>query len=97
MPALIAGLRGSLTHRTSAQLYQRHHDAGDGGCQTCGEPIPCSARRHAAWVMEAAGDDSLLHEPPRPDSVTPAFTGYRLGGHGRRESWEGLRYDRYIP
>jgi len=65
--ALIPGMAGSLTHRTSAELYQRHRDAGDGACATCGHPTPCPTRCNATRVIAAAGDDPgacELRPPP---------------------------------
>src|SRR6266536_2104725 len=72
MQALIPGLRGSLTHRMSAELYQRHHDAGNGACRTCGYRTPCPPRRHAISVIVAAGEDPLSYDARSPNGVTPA-------------------------
>lgn len=62
MQPLIPGMRGSLTHRMSAELYQRHHDAGQGLCTACGQHTPCPARRHAQRVIVAAGDDPRAYD-----------------------------------
>jgi len=79
---------GSTFHRTSVELYQRHADRGDGSgrCVTCGQPTPCPARRHAARVIQAAGEDhrwydrrlpAVQAQAPRVDEAVTA-TGVRL-------------------
>ena len=73
MQALIPGMAGSLTHRMSTELYQRHRDAGDGACVTCGHPTPCPTRCNATRVIAAAGDDPGAYEP----YPTPAGTDLR--------------------
>jgi len=83
---LIPGLRGSLTHRTSAELYQRHHDVGSGACTTCGNPTPCPARRHATSVIVAAGEDPRSYDARVSHGVSPAGdTPHREEGHRQRQ------------
>jgi hypothetical protein len=71
----IRSLAGSLTHQVSTQLYQRHRDAGDGACSTCGQPMPCLARGNAARVILAAGEDPRAYEDrPTPANTPPPAT-----------------------
>jgi hypothetical protein len=63
----IDGLRDSMTYRLAVQMYRQHHDPPDGVCHRCDRPAPCPPRRHAAAVIEAAGDD-----PRRYDVAPPA-------------------------
>ena len=71
--SMIPGLRDSLTHRMSTELYQRHHDAGNGVCVACGWRTPCPARQRATSVIVAAGEDprsydtSAVSDPSRAD------------------------------
>jgi hypothetical protein len=71
MLTLIPGLRGSLTHQISADLYQNHRDTGLGRCACCARPAPCPARQHAISVLVAAGDDPHRYDSraPRPADV----------------------------
>src|SRR3989442_1086923 len=68
----IGTLPGGSVHRTSVELYQRHVDQGDGRCAACGLPTPCSARRHAAVVIRAAGEDPRWHDERLPAGQRPA-------------------------
>jgi hypothetical protein len=61
---VISGLRDSMTYRLAVQVYQRHHDPGDGVCRWCGLSAPCTPRGHAASVIQAAGDDPHRYDPP---------------------------------
>jgi uncharacterized protein YbjT (DUF2867 family) len=63
---LIPGMQETLTYRLSAELYQRHHDVGDGTCATCGSPTPCPARQHASSVIVAGGEDPSWYDAPPP-------------------------------
>jgi hypothetical protein len=54
---VIPGLRGSVLHIQCTEVYRRHQANGAGWCLTCGQPMPCLPRRHAAAVLLAAGDD----------------------------------------
>ena len=76
MHAPIPSLRGSSTHGLAAALYQRHHDSGAGRCVMCGVVAPCVARRHAAFVITAAGEDPRWY-----DSGPPYTSGAGQGGH----------------
>jgi hypothetical protein len=70
---VIPGLQGSPTHRLSAEVYQRHHDIGTGICAVCGQRTPCPARRHAALVILAAGEDPRWYDArPYQDAPIPA-------------------------
>ncbi len=62
MDALISSLPGSVTHQLAVEVYLRHHDAGAGACAECGGRAPCPARRHAAPVIEAAGEDPRWYD-----------------------------------
>jgi hypothetical protein len=113
MQALIPGLRGSITHRMSTELYQRHRDTGNGTCCACGYRTPCPARRHAMAVIYAAGENPVEYDTRRPDIATSPgngrrqpekravatlnYTGYHLGGRGRNVNWDGLFYERDSP
>jgi hypothetical protein len=61
---VIPGLRDSLTYQVSAELYQRHRDAGNGACAACGDSAPCPSRRHATSVIVAAGEDPRFYDVP---------------------------------
>lgn len=71
METPIPGLRGSLTHQISAELYRRHHDGGNGWCDTCGGRTPCPVRRYAASVIIAAGEDPRSYDMLRPGGAAP--------------------------
>jgi hypothetical protein len=71
METPIPGLRGSLTHRISAELYRRHHDDGNGWCDTCGGRTPCPVRRYAASVIIAAGEDPGTYDIPQQGGAAP--------------------------
>ena len=85
----IPGLRGTPTHQLAVQLFQDHHDAGDGRCAKCGLRPPCPAQWHAASVIQAAGEDPRQyetgpddrHQPEHPDALAEMFphhVGYRV-------------------
>jgi hypothetical protein len=61
---------GGELHRAACTLFRRHQPSPDdsGRCATCGLPTPCPAHRHAAQVIQAAGEHPAwyLGEPP-PD------------------------------
>ncbi len=95
MITVIPGLRQSPVYQVSADLYRRHHDAGHPRCTCCGQPTPCPARRHAATVLLAAGDDPHRHDRHgQPDTSSSGYVGYALGGRGNRLPPEGFAYDR---
>jgi len=58
----ISGLRESMTYRLAVQIYRTHFDPPDGACPQCGLPVPCPPRRHAAAVIEAAGEDPRRYD-----------------------------------
>jgi|SRR2546429_5273723 len=62
MEVLISSLPGSVTHRLAVEVYLRHSDAGAGACAECGGRVPCPPRRHAAQVIEAAGEDPRWYD-----------------------------------
>ncbi len=62
MEALISSLPGSVTHHLAVEVYLRHCDAGAGACAGCGGRVPCPARRNAAPVIEAAGEDPRWYD-----------------------------------
>ncbi len=66
----------SNLHRTNIELYQRHHDLGDGTgrCATCGLSTPCPARCHAAAVIRGAGEDPRWHDGHLLRQAPPAQT-----------------------
>src|SRR6266540_5654819 len=74
MEVLISSLRGSVTHQLAVEVYLRHCDAGAGACAGCGGRVPCPARRHAAPVIEAAGEDPRWYDAQamadRPGAAT---------------------------
>ena len=63
---VIPGLRGSLMHRMSVDLYQYHGNIQGGCCIQCGCRAPCPTRQHAATVLAAAGDDPLQYDDYLP-------------------------------
>lgn len=63
MAAVIPRFQGSATHLLAVELYMRHADMGSGYCVRCGRPAPCDSRRHARYVLMAAGDHPDNHEP----------------------------------
>jgi hypothetical protein len=63
---VIVGLRDSMTYLLAVQLYQGHRPQG-GVCSRCGHSAPCTPRRNAAGVIEAAGED-----PRRYDAAPPS-------------------------
>jgi hypothetical protein len=82
--APIPGLGGSPTHRLSVEVYQRHHDAGNGVCVVCGYRTPCLARRHAASIILAAGEDPRWYDAGSlPGTPRPADTPRPGGGYQR--------------
>lgn len=62
MESLISSLPGSVTYQLAVEVYLRHCDAGVGTCAGCGGRVPCPARRHAAPVIEAAGEDPRWYD-----------------------------------
>ncbi len=62
MESLISSLPGSVTYHLAVEVYLRHCDAGAGTCAGCGGRVPCPARRHAAPVIEAAGEDPRWYD-----------------------------------
>jgi hypothetical protein len=82
--APIPGLRGSLTHQVSTDLYQRHHDAGSGTCVTCGHATPCPAQQHATSVITAAGEDPHSYDTRSPHWTDPSVD-HQDGEADRRE------------
>jgi hypothetical protein len=61
-PRPMPNLDGSSLYLLCVELYETHHDAGTGFCSKCGFPAPCPARRHAAFVIAAAGQDPRRHD-----------------------------------
>lgn len=57
METPIFGLRGSITHRLSVEVYLRHQTGEAGRCARCGQRVPCPARLHSERVIEASGED----------------------------------------
>lgn len=99
--ALERGLRGSAMLRLSVDVFRRH--AGDdvsGMCVRCGWRSPCPARRRAAVVIAAAGEDPRAYLGESAPAVDAAPTlpaqvaGYRLGGAGRRAAVPHFDYER---
>lgn len=66
MKLLISTLPGSGTYKLSVEVYLRHREAEKGSCGACGRVAPCPAQRHAAAVIEAAGEDPHWYDE-RPD------------------------------
>src|SRR6266536_3040493 len=62
MEALISSLPGSVTHQLAVEVYLRHCDAGAGACAVCGGLVLYPASRHAAPVIEAAGEDPRWYD-----------------------------------
>jgi len=104
---VIPGLQGSLTHRLSTEVYQRHHDIGTGICAVCGQRTPCPARRHAASVILAAGEDPRRYDAqpyqggggqewPHTGGDSLPYSGYRVTGRARPPGSEGFFYERDI-
>jgi hypothetical protein len=104
---LISTLPGSDLHRLCAEMYLCHRDAGTGACGQCGHRVPCSARRHAASVIMAAGEDPRWYDAQaspdaghRSDQATrnggmPAnVEGFHVGGQGGRPDVPYLEYER---
>jgi len=96
--SVIPGLRGSPTHRLSAEVYQRHHDVGTSTCAVCRQRTPCPARRHAAWVILAAGEDprrydARPHQGPPSPTAAPGLDEMR--GQERPHPGESLPYAGY--
>ncbi|ROO51799.1 hypothetical protein EDC02_6686 [Micromonospora sp. Llam0] len=58
----IPTLRGTPTHATAVELYQRHQVTAARTCARCGGPTPCEVRSFAASVIAAAGDDPLWYD-----------------------------------
>ncbi len=81
---VISGLRDSMTYRLAVQVYQGHHDPGDGRCRRCGLSAPCIPRGHAASVIQAAGDD-----PGRYDAQPPGGRHRHADGAPRRYATDG--------
>jgi hypothetical protein len=79
---VIPGLQGSPTHQLSAEVYQRHHDIGTGLCTVCGQRTPCPARRRAASVIQAAGEDPRWYDA-RPYQGEPSPAGAPGPGEAR--------------
>ncbi len=96
MDAPIPGLRESLTFAVAVSVYQRHPGTGTGVCAGCGQRAPCPARRNAASVIVAAGDDPRRYDAGAPgEPASPPYTGYRVGGRSRRVDEDiGYFYDR---
>jgi hypothetical protein len=96
MRQAIAGLRGSITYHLAVEAYQRHVDAGHGSCAWCGRETPCTARLHAAAVIEAAGGSPREYDRHAADGPAEGLSGDGLLGDGpgrtaqlpRREWWE---------
>ncbi|HEY3501696.1 MAG TPA: hypothetical protein VGN37_02780 [Actinocatenispora sp.] len=55
---------GVRLYRMAVDVYRRHRPGVTGRCAACGR-VGCSARRHAAAVLAALGDD------PRRYGVAP--------------------------
>jgi hypothetical protein len=92
MTALIVGLSGTATHQLGVVVYRAHHDDGTGCCVRCARRDPCPARRNAAELIVAAGDDPRrYHDPPNPAvagqppdaRVYPDHEGFPVDGRGR--------------
>jgi hypothetical protein len=60
----------SALYETAVGLYMRHHLDENGRCSRCRRPT-CAVRMHAAGVIEAAGVDTMLYDPPprRPEAT----------------------------
>ncbi|SCL35933.1 hypothetical protein GA0070615_2924 [Micromonospora aurantiaca] len=68
----IPTLRGTLTHTTAVELYQRHHPTSTAACVRCGR-TPCPVRTFSASVIAAAGEiPSWYDTPPAPAETAPA-------------------------
>jgi hypothetical protein len=95
--------RDSALYETAVELYVRHHADETGRCQRC-QNSRCAVRRHAAAVIQAAGGDPWLYDPPsrRPEATfwasqhTMSLPVYEMESHaddGRQRSRgeQGLR------
>ncbi|MDG4793038.1 hypothetical protein [Micromonospora sp. WMMD1082] len=67
----IPTLRGTLTHTTAVELYQRHHPTATEACARCGR-TPCPVRTFAASVIAAAGEIPSWYDTP---TTPPALAG----------------------
>jgi hypothetical protein len=64
----ITTLPGSDLHRTAIALYQRHQVVDDHArCGACSQSSPCTARRDAAAVIAAAGEDPHWYDGRLPE------------------------------
>jgi hypothetical protein len=79
-PRTIPGLAGTTTHELGIEVYQAHHDVGNGFCPRCGNRHPCSSRRGAAELIAAAGDDPRRYDGP-PTQFAYSPSGVPPGGH----------------
>ncbi|WP_433528273.1 hypothetical protein ACQPYA_18150 [Micromonospora sp. CA-263727] len=98
----IPTLRGTLTHITAIELYQRH-DTTTTTCAACGNPTPCRVRAFAASVIAAAGEIPGWHDTPQaPPAIakidmgrtSPEYAGWAIGRRSQRPIPEGLLYER---
>jgi hypothetical protein len=97
----IPTLRGTLTHVTAIELYQRH-DTTATTCAACGNPTPCRVRAFAASVIAAAGEIPGRYDMPRAPATAetdvrqtpPAYMGWAIGRRSQRPIPEGLLYER---
>jgi hypothetical protein len=69
MPVCLVNSR-SVLYQTAVELYVRHRPDGVDYCQACAR-FGCSARRHGAEVIRAAGQHPALYDSParRPDAT----------------------------
>lgn len=99
----IPTLRGTLTHTTAVELYQRHHPTSAEVCARCGRTTPCPVRASAASVIAAAGEDAGRYDTSRmplssrePDfgQMPPERMGWTVSGRSRPPDPDGLLYER---
>lgn len=89
MAIVIPNFHGTTTHRTGAEIFQRHTHNSHGACAYCGQRFPCYPHASALQVLQAAGDD-----PRRYDMTQPRYDGYAYGTRAQQGNTEALSYQR---